>query len=205
MVLVPIQNWKIKLTKRWTLFDEISFVLIFSLIAQIGSFLYYSSDIVRGKLGYWEFTLEIYFPIFLILLSILVFVRWLLIKNKPSLSSSETVLIKGDNKRDVLQINFSDLVCITSADNYIEVNYLKEGLLHKKLLRNTLKNIQDDFPSLIKVHRSCLINPAHLIEWKSAKALVLTQMEVPTTKTYKEGILAISQSSQNSADSSLRP
>ena len=88
IVLVPIQNWVVKRTNSWTIIQEISFLLIFSLLSHVGCFLYYSSEIVRGNLDYWDFTKQIYLPIFFLLLVLLIFARWLLINKKFSRSPS---------------------------------------------------------------------------------------------------------------------
>ena len=97
--------------------------------------------------------------------------------------------MKDGTLQNLLSISPADLVCISSADNYVEVSYMKDGTLQKKLLRNTLKNMQQEVDGLMKVHRAHLINPAHLVEWKDANTLSLTQMDVPITKTYKKAVL----------------
>jgi DNA-binding LytR/AlgR family response regulator len=125
--------------------------------------------------------------------------RWYLNK-KAVKQDSQKIILSGDNKLDVLHIELSDLICISSADNYIEIHFLKRGHLHKKLLRNTLKNIQQDVPSLIKVHRSHLINPDHFKEWKNKNVIALTHTEVPISKNYRQVILDLDQSSLKSND-----
>ncbi|BAO76719.1 LytTR family DNA-binding domain-containing protein [Winogradskyella sp. PG-2] len=102
-----------------------------------------------------------------------------------------TITLKGDNKLDVLKILPEDLVCISSADNYIEVNYLIQDKLHKKLLRNTLKGIQNELPYLLKVHRSHLINPSHFKEWNGSSSIILTEIKVPVSKNYKAALLEV--------------
>ena len=110
----------------------------------------------------------------------------------------------GENKRDVLRINLSDLVCVSSADNYVEVSYLIGGKLHKKLLRVTLKNIHPQVPSLLKTHRSFLINPSHFKDWKNANTIHLSQIEVPVSKNYKKDVLALNIHSSLKPSNSLQ-
>ena len=201
MILIPIQNWIFKHFKKWTLISEALFISTFNAIQIVVTFSYYKSNIVNGDYDFQKFSLEIYVPIFFILLPIIIFLRWFLNKKIPN-KTKETLILKGDNKLDVLQILPEELVCVSSADNYVEVSYLKDGELHKKLLRNTLKSIQNDVDSLLKVHRSHLINPLHFKEWNGVNAIVLTQMEVPVSKNYRTSILEMNQSSLKTNTSS---
>jgi DNA-binding LytR/AlgR family response regulator len=188
--MIPLQNWIFKRLKKWSIAMEIGFLLLFSLIVFIGSFAYYKSDILNGLYSIKKFCLEVYYPTFFLLISLLIILRWFLFKYKIKVEE-EKITIKGDNKLDILKIKFSELVCVSSADNYVEINYLVNRKLTKKLLRNTLKNIQLDVPSLVKVHRSYLINPSHFIEWLDSTEIKLTQMKVPVTRNYKKAIEAI--------------
>ena len=190
MFLVPIQNWAFKYFKKWTLLSEVLFIIIFNCIQIIFSYSYYKSSIVNGNYNFQKFLLDIYLPIFFILLTIVVFSRWFLNKKIPN-KIENSIVLKGDNKLDVLQILQEDLICISSADNYVEVNYLLRGELHKKLLRNTLKGIQNDVPDLLKVHRSHLINPTHFKEWNGSNSILLSEMEIPVSKNYKAALLEL--------------
>ncbi len=192
-VLVLVQNWFFKKKNHWNLTYEIIFILLFNVIVLLGSFAYYKTDIINGNYSFTKFTFQVYYPIFFIILPILLFLRWWLNK-KATLENPSKVVLRGANKLDVLNIHLKDLVCISSADNYVEVSYLENGALRKKLLRITLKEIQPQEPSLIKVHRSHLINPLHFIAWKNSNILLLTQMEVPISKTNKKEILALENS-----------
>ena len=116
---------------------------------------------------------------------------------------NEKIILRGDNKLDVLQIELTELVCISSANNYVEVNYLKDSILKKKLLRTTLKNIHSDISSLLKVHRSYIINPMHFKDWKDSNTIHLTQMEVPVSKNYKKDLIAMSHSPKKTISSPL--
>ena len=190
MLLVPLQNWIFKKKGKWTIVLEILFVVLYNLIALVGCFAYYQSDVINGDYPFEKFTFEVYYPIFFILLSILIFARWFLNRKVRGLPTGQ-LIIKGDNKLDVLKICPTDLVCVSSADNYVEVCFLKENRAHRKLLRTTLKNVQAQVPDLVRVHRSHLINPIHFKEWKGTNIIALTQMEVPVSKNYKEAILDI--------------
>ena len=179
---------------KQSIYFEILIIILFNILVLIGSYIYYKSSIVNGDYSFIKFTLEIYYPIFFILLPVIIFARWF-ISRKILHPNSEKIILTGDNKLDILQIQIGDLICISSADNYVTVAYLINDLLSKKLLRTTLKNIESQLPQLVKAHRSHLINPMHFKEWKNANTLLLTQIEVPVSKNYKKDILAINHSS----------
>jgi len=201
IILVPIQNLIFKKLDNWTLFLEIVVIILFNVVVLIGSYFYYKSSIINGAYSFTKFTFEVYYPIFLIILPILLFSRWFLSKKAVN-QNSDRIVLNGENKLDVLQINLSDLVCVSSADNYVEVSYLIKNELQKKLLRITLKNIHPQAPSLLKTHRSYLINPAHFKDWKNANTIRLTQMEVPVSKNYKKDVLGIHNHSSLKASNS---
>ena len=201
MILVPWQNWFFKNKSKWNLPFEIIFVLLFNFIILLGSFAYYKTDIINGAYSFTKFTFQVYYPIFFILLPMLLFLRWRL-NRKTASEKPNKIVLRGANKLDVLYIRLNDLICISSADNYVEVSFLENDVLRKKLLRTTLKEIKPQEPSLIQVHRSHLINSLHFIAWKNSNTLLLTQMEVPISKTYKKDILALEDSSQKPSTSS---
>lgn len=190
MAIVPLQNYLFKKIQNWTLLLEVLVILVYNVLVLFGSYAYYKTSIINGLYSFTKFTFEVYYPIFFIILPIIVFARWYL--TKKSLKNSETLItLKGENKYDVLILKEADLICVSSADNYVEVSYLSNNELRKKLLRSTMKRLHAQKPELVKVHRSHIINPLHFKEWKSSNSLQLTKMEVPVSKNYKQDIIAI--------------
>jgi hypothetical protein len=193
ILLIPFQNWAYKKMSKQSVYFEIGMIVLFNIIVLLGSYFYYKSSIVNGNHSFIKFTLEIYYPIFFILLPIIIFARWF-VSRKIVLQKATKIILTGDNKLDILQINEEDLICVSSADNYVTVVYLINDVLSKKLLRTTLKNMELQLPQLMRVHRSHLINPIHFKEWKDANTLLLTQIEVPVAKNYKKAIVAMNHS-----------
>lgn len=191
MLLVPIQNWLFKKLKVWSVLLELAFVVSFIMLVFGGCYLYYISDVVRGDYSFQDFTFEIFFPILFIFLPILLFARWFLNK-KVKTKSEDFIMLTGENKLDFLKLKFSDLICISSATNYVEVSYLKNTHLKTKLLRSTLSAIEKKTFGLLKVHRSHLINPIHFKEWKDSSTILVNEIEVPISKKYKQAVLEIS-------------
>ena len=55
----------------------------------------------------------------------------------------------------------ADLVFVKSADNYVEIGFRDGGEIKKKMIRNTLKNVEkqlEEFNNFVRTHRSCIVN-----------------------------------------------
>jgi hypothetical protein len=91
-----------------------------------------------------------------------------------------------------LTIKVSDVVLIKSADNYVEITYRENGKFSKKLIRNTLKNTEQQirqYSNFMRCHRICIVN-MHFIDnlernhnnyWLSLKGL---NEKVPVSRQY---------------------
>lgn len=185
--VILVQDYINEKTKKWLILSELYIISLFGLLVLIGSFLYYKSNIIRGENNFGEYVTEIFLPIFLIISFVLMFIR--LYHKKVSAKANnkqELLFLKGENKFDILNIKATNLICIFSAGNYVEIYYLVDNTLNKKLIRSTLKNIHFKVPYLKKVHRSRLINPKHFVKWKDNSTLILTQMEVGVSRKYNK-------------------
>ncbi len=67
----------------------------------------------------------------------------------------------SENFNDNITLLTSEVVYMRSADNYVEIYHHEEGQLKKKLIRNTLSNVElllKPFPAFIRCHRTCIVN-----------------------------------------------
>ena len=198
LLTVAIQNWVYKKTGTWNLFLEIGAVFLFYFSALIPIYLYYKTEMINGDFSFRKFHNEVYFPIFLILSALIFFGRWFVTRKQSTVyieqpivvekAQSTKLILKGENKLDLLQVAHEELVCISSAQNYVEVYFLQNKILQKKLLRTTLKKIRRDTPDLVQVHRSHLINPIHFVKWSGQNSITIHELEIPVSKSYKEQI-----------------
>jgi len=77
----------------------------------------------------------------------------------------QEIEIISSNRSDKLKLNYKDLILIKSADNYIEVYYFENDKIEKKLIRNTLKNIEESLENkkcFIRCHRTSIVNILHI-------------------------------------------
>jgi len=75
--------------------------------------------------------------------------------------SPRTVTFISDNRAGNLNFQVDDIVMFRSADNYVQIIYKDQQTTRKKLLRNTLKNIEqqlEPFTGMIRCHRTCIVN-----------------------------------------------
>lgn len=73
--------------------------------------------------------------------------------------------LNSENESDNIRILISEVVFIKSADNYVEVGYLEGGEFKKKMIRNSLKNIETqlkEFNNFIRTHRSSIVNMQYI-------------------------------------------
>jgi len=79
---------------------------------------------------------------------------------------NKSIEFVSETTTDNLTLLISEVVFIQSADNYVEIAYMDGDNLRKKLIRNTLKNIEffiKQYSNFIRCHRTCIVN-MHYIE-----------------------------------------
>jgi len=72
----------------------------------------------------------------------------------------------SENISENFSLPIAEVVLIKSADNYVEILYTEGDVIKKKLIRNTLKNIEQQikpYSNFIRCHRICIVN-THFIE-----------------------------------------
>jgi DNA-binding LytR/AlgR family response regulator len=72
----------------------------------------------------------------------------------------------SETNTENLTLLVAEVVYIQSADNYVEIVYKEGELFRKRLIRNTLKNIElqiKHYSNFIRCHRICIVN-MHYIE-----------------------------------------
>lgn len=75
--------------------------------------------------------------------------------------ATKHIEIVSENDSDNFRIQVSEIVYVKSADNYVEVGYHDEGLVKKKMVRNTLRNVEQqlvEYNNFIRTHRTSLVN-----------------------------------------------
>ena len=105
---------------------------------------------------------------------------------------NKSIEFTSENSSESLNLLISEVALIKSADNYVEIVYKEGESLKKKLIRNTLKNVElqiKQYSNFIRCHRICIVN-LHYIErltrnnsnhWLLIKGL---DEQVPVSRQY---------------------
>lgn len=81
----------------------------------------------------------------------------------PKSTSSKIVFCKDST--DELELEIESFIFAKSLDNYVEIYYINNGIVSRKTLRHTLKNILSLFSSqehILKCHKSYIVNLKHV-------------------------------------------
>lgn len=192
LACIIVQNALFKKFSKWSIKLEIILYALMYLVGLPFIIIYYKSGIVNGDYSISAFILEQYIPILIIITPIMFLLRRFVSKKGKVISVEEGMItLKGENKNDILRLKSDTIISVNSSDNYVEVSYLEQNTLKKKLLRTTLSKVESEFEFLTRSHRSYLINTDHFIEWTGKDTAKLTQAEVPVSKQYKEAISSI--------------
>lgn len=174
---------------KWNIPLEISTYIMFYILYTYITYSYYKGSIIRGNYDFFQFFTRIIINIALVVTPIIFLLRKYSIKLIPQ--KEEYITIKGDNKMDFLKIKKDELICVSNSQNYVEIFFLENEQLKTKLIRSSLKKVQYEFDFLIQTHRSHLINPSHFKSWKDSNTILLTQVELPVSKSYKNRLLSL--------------
>lgn len=111
-------------------------------------------------------------------------------------SDKRTLEIHSQTADENLIVRPADIYYIKAADNYIEVYYRSGGEVSRRILRNTLKSVEQDLeshPDLFRCHKSYLVNLSH-VHHLSGNAqgykLHLQQVDepIPVSRQHNESI-----------------
>ena len=102
------------------------------------------------------------------------------------------ITLKDENETVKLVLKTEKLLFIQSADNYVEVNFLENGVLSKSLLRNSIKKLEPTFTNtpIIRCHRSFIVNTNNIELAKKTssgfnlKLNQVSELTIPVSKSY---------------------
>lgn len=73
----------------------------------------------------------------------------------------------SDNKSENFTLSTNDILLIKSAENYVEIVHKEMESSKRKLIRTTLKNIEEHlkkYPQFTRCHRTCIVNTKYVLE-----------------------------------------
>jgi len=107
-------------------------------------------------------------------------------------NKKQILVLLSENNKESCTFPASYLLYISSEDNYVRIVFCKSEKIEKKLIRNSLKNIEKqikDFPLIFRSHRAYIVNINKIINSSgNAQGLKLsirhTDFKVPVSRGY---------------------
>lgn len=110
----------------------------------------------------------------------------------PPAKKETTVILNSHNNSHTLQLSIHDLLYLESMQNYVAVHYLKEEKATKEIVRNTMKEMENQLQDtpMFRCHRSFIVNTGLIKKVVgNAQGLRLTlnglsNDEIPVSRNY---------------------
>ena len=86
-------------------------------------------------------------------------------KQNKFIAETNFPIIAIDNGNDEFNLAIEDFLFAKSDDNYVEIYFLNDKIVSRKIVRNTLKNVYSLFAEhkeIFKCHRSYIVNLKHV-------------------------------------------
>jgi hypothetical protein len=117
-------------------------------------------------------------------------------KKRLQAALDATVEIVSENKKENFKLKVCDILYITSADNYVEVYFLDDGVVKSKLIRTSLKSARENlklFTAFYRCHRAWIVNldqVKRVTGNSQGYRLILnfTDVEIPVSRNLNEEI-----------------
>jgi len=86
-------------------------------------------------------------------------------EHPASVVSIQQVTLSGDNQGEQLLLSPDQIRYLSAADNYVQVYFRENGALKNRMLRSTMKKMEDAlaaYPNFFRCHRTYLVNLDHV-------------------------------------------
>ncbi|MEP2936281.1 MAG: LytTR family DNA-binding domain-containing protein [Gilvibacter sp.] len=170
LLLHSLENlWYRRQNCRWTITSELLFVLpgFLILVSLCCLYNFYIINSLSGfTVGYYlSFMKNFGLPFAPLLLPL-----WLYLRanfgeinlGSTASNASKQVVIYGDNKSEQLILEEASFVFAQAQQNYVTIYHVKNNELQSAVLRSTLYKIHQQLPQAWQIHRSYLVNLAHI-------------------------------------------
>jgi DNA-binding LytR/AlgR family response regulator len=115
------------------------------------------------------------------------------------LPDTSKLMVPFNDEKGILRfsVKMENLLYLEASDNYVSIYYLNKEKITRFLLRNTLKNMEEDLKGteLVRCHRSYMVNCDKVRVIRREKEGVRLELDLPTaidlpvTKTYLENVM----------------
>jgi len=106
--------------------------------------------------------------------------------------ANKFIELRSENESDNIRLQVSEIIFVKSADNYVEIGFRDGGEIRKKMVRNTLKNIEKElreFNNFVRTHRSSIVNIQYIDKLNKNfnsywLTLIDTKETIPVSRQY---------------------
>ncbi|MEI7594902.1 MAG: LytTR family transcriptional regulator DNA-binding domain-containing protein [Bacteroidota bacterium] len=120
-----------------------------------------------------------------------------MIKKAETDNKNKEIIIKSDNIKETLKINYENFIFAEASDNYTTIYYIKDDQICKVLFRITLKKLEDLFKiydMTIRCHKSYLLNVNQIKEilGTSQNYRILVHnvdIQIPVSRNFPKSII----------------
>ena len=190
--------WYRKQKQVWVLANEVSMLVVFFLLATTFANLYHSIFFMfesKSIFAFMMFYVRFALPFSIVFAPLLLFLRQR--KNKTDNTSMidediPVIEINGSNQNEALQFPLSDFYYAVAQQNYVLFALMhKERDIRESMIRTTLKEVAQQFPQAVQVHRSYLVNPMHIEKLHGTKRKQTLRMKgletvIPVSETFQD-------------------
>ncbi|SMG49175.1 transcriptional regulator, LytTR family [Marivirga sericea] len=199
LIHVLEELWFKRTDGKWHVYQELFILILGFLLISITSYIYNvtvvnNHTIESSQVFYWvkDFGLP-FIPIF--------FPFWVYLRfrfSKITLpffldKNTKSILIAGNNQNEVIEFLERDFIMAKAQANYVDIYYIKNELLKKKMIRSKFANLKNKIPFAEQVHRSYLVNPSQITQIygntrKGHITIKKIEEEVPVSPKYFSAI-----------------
>lgn len=161
----------VKTLKKWTILNEILYIIGLILFITILNYVYFSIVLMDFSFNIIILLYVSYFTFFIgsipaIILVLIKYNRFLngqlnsLVDKKDENYELDLTIINHSTKEKDLKIKFNNFIFAEADKNNVTVCYLEGEELKNKNIRATISQVQDDLnhPNLFRCHRSYIVN-----------------------------------------------
>ncbi len=159
--------WFKKNHSRWFLYQELIILSIGFVLISTASFFYNSLVVNNMELQYnymvgWAVDFGLPFvPIFIPLWAYLRY-RFSTVTIAPKTEKPAATISIEVGKQQVLQFQEQKFLLAQAQANYVDVYWWDDNEVKKEMIRFTISGLIECIPSALQIHRSFLVNPAHI-------------------------------------------
>ncbi|MFI5203750.1 MAG: LytR/AlgR family response regulator transcription factor [Flavobacteriales bacterium] len=120
-------------------------------------------------------------------------------KRQPVLPDSDKITLLDNNNKELLHLSVSGLLLIRSADNYVDVFWTDSGKTRHTVLRNTIKQLEEQLKKhsvFFRCHRTCIINLDKILKISGNSLgcrirLEGVEYEIPVSRGNRQELMAL--------------